>query len=299
MTLHDVMHFGWVDDKEAVSVCLGEMPRAIFCEHDSAIRDSGKGKTVLLHTAVTKVTGGFPINKQTIGDCVSHGAAGAVQVLCCVEIALKAEAEQWKGLVATEPIYAGSRVEIGGGRISGDGSVGAWAAKWLTQYGVVVRGKYGDIDLTTYDGSRARAWGRSGCPNELEPVAKEHPVKTASLCQSYEEARDAIANGYPVTVASNRGFNSHRDAEGFLSPSGSWAHQMYFCAVDDSGSRPGLLCVNSWGTTWVTGPKRLDQPEGSFWVDADVADRMLGAGDSYALSGFVGFPSRKLDYLLI
>lgn len=295
----DELHFGWVDDRKAVQDTLGTMPRAFLCENDDAIRDTGKGKTVLLHNAVTKVVGSFPINKQTIGDCVSHGAAGAVQVLTCVEIAIKAEAEEWRGLVATEPIYAGSRVEIGGNRIRGDGSVGAWAAKWLTQYGVVVRGKYGSIDLTTYSGAVARDWGSRGCPNELEPLAKEHPVKTASLCQSYEEARDAIANGYPITVASSRGFNSTRDAKGFLSPSGSWAHQMYFCAVDDASSRPGLLCVNSWGTTWVTGPKRLDQPDGSFWVDADVADRMLGAGDSYAFSGFKGFPSQKLDYLLI
>jgi hypothetical protein len=133
----------------------------------------------------------------------------------------------------------------------------------------------------------------------LEPVAKQHPIQTASKCTSYEEARDAIANGYPVSVASMRGFATNRDEDGFLRPSGVWAHQMYFCAVDDEYKRPGLLCVNSWGTSWSSGSRRHDQPEGSFWVDADVADKMFKAGDSFAYSGFDGFPSQKLDYLLI
>ena len=197
---------------------------------------------MLLHKAVEKVVGSFPINNQTIGDCVSQGEAGACQVLICTDIVLRGEAEEWRGLVATEPIYAGSRVEIGGGRISGDGSVGAWAARWVVEYGVLVRRKYEvdgiEFDLTEYDGDRARAWGRRGvgCPNGLELIAKEHPVKTTSLCTGYDQARDSIANGYPVTVASNRGFNDVRDSEGFLRPSGTWSHEMYFCGVDDEYS---------------------------------------------------------------
>jgi hypothetical protein len=299
------LEFGWINDPEAVVRTLEQMPRPIFAHHSEAIAGSGAGKIVLLHKAVEKVVGSFPVNNQTVGDCVSHGEAGACQVLICTDIVLRREAEEWRGLVATEPIYAGSRVEIGGGRISGDGSVGAWAARWVTEYGVLVRRKYEvagiEFDLTEYDGDRARAWGRRGvgCPNGLEPIAKEHPVKTTSLCTGYDQARDAIANGYPVTVASNRGFNDVRDSQGFLRPSGTWSHEMYFCGVDDEFSRPGLLCINSWGKKWVSGPKRHDQPDGSFWVDADVADKMLAAGDSFAHSGFDGFPSQNLDYLLI
>jgi hypothetical protein len=32
----------------------------------------------------------------------------------------------------------------------------------------------------------------------------------------------------------------------------------------------------------------------TFWVDADVLDRMLGQGDSFALSNYDGFPARRL-----
>jgi len=300
------LDFGWVNDPEAVAQTLEQMPRPIFADHSAAIAGSGEGKLVLLHKAVEKVVGYFPVNNQTIGDCVSHGEAGADQVLICTDIVLRGEAEEWRGLVATEPIYAGARVEIGGGRISGDGSVGAWAARWVVEYGVLIRRKYEvagiEFDLTEYDGDRARAWGRRGvgCPNGLELIAREHPIKTTSKVVKYTEARDSIANGYPVTVASNRGFNDVRDSEGFLRPSGTWSHEMYFCGVDDDTSRrPGLLCINSWGTKWVSGPKRHDQPDGSFWVDADVAEDMLAAGDSFARSGFEGFPSQNLDYLLI
>lgn len=296
------LEFGWINNPEAVTATLERMPRAILADHNQAIAGTGEGKVALLYEAVRQLHGSFPINNQTVGDCVSMGAAGCAQVLMATDIVLRGDREEWMGLVATEPIYAGSRVEVGGGQLgNSDGSVGAWAAKWMTDWGIIVRGKYGMIDLTEYSGQRAREWGRRGvgCPDELEPIAREHPIKTASKCTSYEQARDAIVNGYPVSVASMVGFNDRRDSDGFLRRSGSWAHQMYFAGVDDDYKRPGLLCVNSWGLSWVSGPTRHNQPEGSFWVDADTCDSMLGQGDSFAYSGFEGFPAQSLDYMLI
>jgi hypothetical protein len=73
---------------------------------------------------------------------------------------------------------------------------------------------------------------------------------------------------------------------------------MLFCGVDDESRRPGLLCWNSWGDDWISGPTRHGQPAGSFWVDADVADAMLRQEDSYAISGYEGFKSQELDYVL-
>ena len=47
-----------------------------------------------------------------------------------------------------------------------------------------------------------------------------------------------------------------------------------------------------------SGPIGLgDHPPWAFWVDADVADRMLRQGDSWALSAFEGFPARKLQWM--
>lgn len=290
--------FGAVWDPKATDDFVATLRRPIFGVSAHAIRDSGKGKVALLHKAVEQVTGSFPVYTQAIGDCVSFGFALAIDVLKAVEIA-RGEREQWVVNTATEPIYALSRVEVGRGQLgSGDGSVGAWAAKAVSEYGTLLRQKYGNYSLTSYSGAKARDWGRpgKGLPDTLEPIAREHPVRTTSLVTSYEEARDAIFNGYPVPVCSNQGFHDQRDSEGFAKPSGSWAHCMCFVAVDDEHRRPGLLCCNSWGA-WNSGPKRHGQPDGSFWVDADVADAMLRQWrDSYSLSGFEGYPSRPFSF---
>lgn len=262
--------------------------------------ESGAGKVVLLHKCMEKVLGHIPVHEQTIGDCVSHGWGSAVDVLACVEIDQKNESEEFRFEVATEPIYAGSRVEIGGGRVNGDGSLGGWAAKFVERYGILHRTTYDRYDLRTYSGDKARKWGQRshGVPDILEPIARQHPVRTVSLVTSYVEARDAIANGYPIPVCSNQGFTSTRDNDGFAKPEDNWAHCMLFLAVDDAHYRPGLLCLNSWGPHWISGPKRHGQPDGSFWVDADTVDSMLRGGDSFAVSNYVGFPAQKINYNL-
>lgn len=289
---------GWSPDERAVEDALKELsiPRICYAE---GIKGTGAGKTVLLYQYLNKLVGRFNVRLQTIGDCVSMGAACAVDVLRCVQHYVLSTGESWIAECATEPIYAGSRVEIAGGALGGgDGSNGIWAAKWVKQYGILLRQKYGNIDLTTYSGQKARQWGmpRAGVPDELEPIAKLHPVKQYSQVRTWEEARDALANGYPITIASGAGFSSTRDKDGFARPSGSWAHQMALIAVKDDG-RPGALINNSWGPNWIGGPKgEYDIPDGSFWCDANVLERnILSAGDSWAFSNFEGFPPQKLN----
>jgi hypothetical protein len=293
---------GWIDDPAAVEAVMNDLPFPVFSDIWTPIKDSGKGKRVLLYDFIRKASNGqYPKRKQTIGDCVAHGAAYAVDAVKSVDIILKNEFEEWVEETATEDIYAGSRVQIGGGRIRGDGSIGAWAARYVNEYGALPRGKYGNVDLTTYSGSKARSWGRGGAgvPKSLIPTAKKHPIQTVSKVTTYEEVRDLITNGYAVTIASMQGFSSKRDSEGFAKPQGSWAHQMSILAVDDEYKRPGVLVQNSWGT-WNSGPKRHDQPNGSFWVDAEeIERRILKKGDSWAFSGYEGFKPRELNTRII
>jgi hypothetical protein len=111
--------------------------------------------------------------------------------------------------------------------------------------------------------------------------------------RSFEQARDAIVNGYPVAVCSNQGFSEQRDQDGFDKASGVWNHCMKFIGVKDD-SRAGLLCMNSWGTGRVGGPTgQYSIPDSTFWVDAAVCNRMLGQGDSYALASFSGYQRRE------
>lgn len=196
----------------------------------------------------------FIVNNYGCRNCVSHGWGLGIDVLKCVQIFLLQLFQDFVAETCTEAFYAASRVEIGeGGCGYDDGSSGAWAAEAARRIGVVARLKYdiaGKIyDLTKYSGNRAAQWGRpnAGMPDDLEKIAKDRMVQTTSMVQSYEEARDAIANGYPVPVCSDQGFTDTRDADGFARASGSWAHCMLFMACDDNPSRPGLLCMNSWG----------------------------------------------------
>ena len=45
-------------------------------------------------------------------------------------------------------------------------------------------------------------------------------------------------------------------------------------------------------------PKRLDQPDGSFWVREKDAAGMLNQNGAWAFSDVDGFPPRKVDWTI-
>lgn len=288
---------GWRNDPKAVEAVLATLPRPLFGAATPHLVGNGAGKTVLLYNYTRQVYGRDIILTQKRGVCVSKGWALGVDVIRSVGV-LMGNNQQVNNTTASEPIYAGARIEIGKERSRGDGAVGAWAAKWVVDYGTLERGVYGKYDLSKEDDNIAVTWGAPGrgCPPEIEQESRLHPVKDTSLITSYEEARDAIANFQPVMVCSDRGFSMSRDQDGFARPEGTWGHCMCFIAVDDGFKRPGLLCMNSWGPDWIGGAKRHDQPDGSFWVDADVADRMLKEGDSFTATDVSGYPRRVFKH---
>lgn len=302
--MSDLSHLGgWIHDPHGVEKAMKSLPFPVFADVRSPIQDTGKGKKMLLYEIIRKVAGTFPIRHQLIGDCVSMGCAYAVDAIKAVDIYINKDFEEWVAETATEDIYWGSRNILGKGQLGDeDGSLGVWAAQYVNQYGSVARGKYGKIDLSEYSGDRAKTWGAAGysLPKEFIEITKEHSVVTISQVTTYEEVRDLIFNGYSVTIASNQGFSSNRDDEGFARPKGSWGHQMSILGIDDEYKRPGVLVQNSWGPDWIGGPKRNNQPEGSFWVDAEEIERLvLKTGDCWAFSGYEGFKPQKLNTRII
>lgn len=286
--------FGWIPRQATVEAYLKGRELRLFGDVGHGLAGTGAGKAVLLYEAVRQVWGrDLDLGPQLIGDCVSWGYSGCVDLIACVEVvAGEAERHSWELRTCTEALYALSRVEYGD--LDGsyaDGSFGAWAAAAVRQGGTLSRERLGP-----YDPQRAKEWGARGLPDELEPEARQHLIRNIALVRTFEEARDAIANGYPVAVCSAQGFQMVRDEDGFAQPSGTWYHCMKFIAARDD-SRPGLLCMNSWGDQH-SGPKgKYDIPDGSFWVDAEVCTRMFqnrtnGGPDSYALSQFSGYPRR-------
>jgi hypothetical protein len=290
--------FGWHDDQRAVQQVLAQMPDPLFATAAPHLVGDGRGKVALLYQYNRMTYGKDIILTQRRGTCVSKGWALGVDTLRAVQIA-SGTPEAFVNTCSSEVIYGGARVEIGHTHMPGDGAVGAWAAGWVTKYGIVLRGKHGEYDLTQEDDSIAVRFARSGVPATLQSLAKEHPVQTASLVRNYEEARDALANYQPVMVCSNQGFSSVRDGDGFARTKGIWPHCLCFIAVDDTFKRPGLLCMNSWGPNWNSGPKRHDQPDGSFWVDAEYCTRMLRGGDSFTIHGATGYPRQHPKHVMV
>ena len=285
---------GWVDDQEEVEKILAELDQPFLSGAAPTIKGSGDKCTNLLYRNFGKLGIKYKPAKQAIGDCVSFATAHCIDHLAVTEI-VNGDREEFKYRQSTEYIYGISRVQIGGGRLRGDGSNGSWAAKGIQKYGTVGRTKlpYG-VDLTKYSGNRARDWGRKGPPKTTLATGKEHIVTNYSLCQSVGDVCDALANDNPVNVCSSQGFSGKRNKYGICKPSGSWSHSMAIVAVDTKHKYPSVFILNSWGTGYISGPKRYEEDwnEG-FWCELDVLERMVKRRDTFAYSGFNGYEKKR------
>lgn len=224
-------------------------------------------------------------------NCVSHAARNAADCTRASQIILGAP-QSFIIRSATEGIY-GYRGH------GGQGMTCERAVRYLTSVGgVILRQKYGKHDLSVYNGRLGAAWGRSGTPTEIIEAGKGNLIQTSSNVKTIEEARDALYNGYGVFACSNLGFSSTRDKNGIAQRSGRWAHSMGWVGMDDTREifdETLFLIQNSWGI-WNSGPKRLGQPDGSFWVRQSVAEDILAQGSTWALSNADGFPSQPIQW---
>lgn len=306
--------YGYTPNPEGTARFLAELDRPLFADIGADVINNATQNNTFLYRFANKAHEelyGKPwiVGKQGIGDCVSWGWAHAVWMAQCTDWH-EGELAQPPPLPSTECIYGGSRVEARGKDGSGrsavggysDGSYGGAAARWCRDWGIIYREPQPNgLDLTTYSASRAKEFGAygnggKGDGGKLDEEAKKHPCQYVALVKSFDEAAAAIESGYPVAVCSMVGFTSSRDSDGFCRRSGQWAHCMCFCAVR-YGDRPGLLCLNSWGPTYVSGPKwPEDMPDGSFWVDKAVVDAMLRGGDSFAVGSVSGFRWRDINH---
>lgn len=261
--------------------------------------DTDTDPDVYLWLAAVKATGAvLPARQQhPVGSCVGFGTTCALEHLSCMQVVL-GRGEQFLEQ-CQESIYALSRHQIGKDRLrGGDGSIGIWAAEAAKQYGVLARGKAvgGKYDLSKYDPRRCRQWGNAGPPADLLPLIKEHPCQDYAQCLSASDCRAALRAGYPIAVCSGQGFASTRDKDGFAAARGSWAHCMAIIGYR-GGSRKGFYIENSWGPDWIKGPTYpaagdpAAPPEGGFWADWSVVDRMARQKDTWAFSDLVGFPA--------
>ena len=217
---------------------------------------------------------------QKDGVCVAVGTHQAIQhsyynaLAASVQVGEPVE-------IAYEPIYAGSRVYVGKGQLTGAGSVGAWAAQWVAGVngigGTCRRGRYGTADLTLNNErwAVANADRNDRLPPELLAELQKHTC-SAHRVRNNNEIADAIASRCGVARCWNILFGN-RNSEGFSVPAGSGAHCQAVIGVfvrRDGGT--GFIELQSWGPNMPGGPRTLKYaggeltlPEGCYAVTAE------------------------------
>ncbi len=318
-------NFGYVANPEGTREFLRQLDQPLFKQAGAGVIAGAQGKDAYLYRFADrchrqKYGKPFgPWNQGSAGTCVSFGWAMGSYIGQCVDHVTGGMAE-CPLIVATEPIYGGSRTA---GRMPpvtnagfSDGSYGGAAARWVsgrcrdqTVGGILYRQVYGDIDLTTYSIDRSRQWGNSGVPSSLAKLARQHTARAVALCEDWDSLTAALESGMCVPICSNVGFASgDRDADGFCRRASTWNHCMVAIAVkyarnNGAGSatpmknpRDGILILNSWGSYVGGGKHPADQPDGSFYITRADAEAILAQGDSFVIGSVDGFKYRDLDH---
>jgi len=238
----------------------------------------------------------LPVYIQEIGDCVSFGAKQVNEYNILADIFIRpTEFDNYKELYAPY-FYGTGRVQIGGGRLWGDGSLGVWQQDAVKQYGILASDTPG---LQKYQGSIAKSWGRNGPPSNFLEIGKKHLVRVTAKVTSAEDCAIALMNGYYTSVCSDWGFNMQASRDGFHAPRGVWNHCMSICGFEWH-PQYGLyfIILNSWGNVhgrlvdFQTGEQL---PAGCLRVRGEYLDKMLKQGDSYTYSNVNGFEERSKE----
>lgn len=301
-------NFGYVPNREGTKRLIESLPVRTIGLHVAEPKDT------MLWLPLLAILPTWARGAQAIGDCVSWGW----ELCCTMTLAIQAKlgTSEFITEAATESIYGGSRVEADGGRLGGysDGSYGGAAAKWMRDWGCVLRLDYSketgiaEHDLTRYSGDKAKAWGNFGCggkddagraDGKLDLIAKKYPATVVPI-RNTDEAAAAIQNGYPIAVCSGVGFGQmKRNAEGVVRASGRWSHCMMFGGVRWVGGNPQFRLFQSWGKS-ASGPdpgiEHQAVSDCSWWISEGDAQRILDADDSFAISFLDGFPPQRIDW---
>ena len=198
---------------------------------------------------------------QKNGTCVARGGHQAIQHsyynALASGVAIGEAAE-----IAWEPGYGGSRIYVGKGQLSGEGSVGAWHAEWSAgingRGGICRRGKYGSADLTLDNEpwSVQNSDGNDRFPAELLAECQKHTCRVHRTRNNVQIA-DALASRFGVARCWNTLFGD-RDANGFSKPSGNGAHCQAIVGVCVmKNGKTAFIELQSWGPNMPRGQRVL------------------------------------------
>lgn len=312
---------GWIDDKPAVQAYIASRAASGDPAALATARPDLKGCwsrlvqsgifSVLLYEAEMALLGEYlPADYQKRGTCVGRGTYRAVQTGywdAINERRITGKAER----IAYEPIYAGARVNVGRGAVSGDGAVGAWAAQWCHDFGVLPRGTYNGIDLTTDREDLAVSWGTRGrgVPSDLIAVSQAYCCDAYNVADGSDLA-DVTASRYASAICSTHRQSDRRDQNGECGYAGPTAHcesivGVYMRPAWDGNpatiyDHTGFVDQQSWGNS-PTGPDVLRMHggtaklrEGAYGTSMQSMRKRIATGETWSFRLRDGFRASSL-----
>lgn len=269
-------------------------------------------KEALLHKVVSKACGYdfFPWDQKT-GSCVGHGALAVMATLQAVEIVTQGQSfEEWR--VPFILYNYGQSRKRGGLHGEGEGSFGSSMAESLNEDGCPPLDPSYPKPMKQQDGSwtfgaaSETKWSNGDKPPmNISETAKKFKIEGISKIHNSGQAKQALRNGYPITIASGWfGFSDlHVKASGtpavqLASRNESWGHQqacLGFTEHPDFGLI--FLIQNSWANAHGTPPGNYGEPKGSYWITAKDFDKICQE-EVFSFSNFNGYPARNIDWTL-
>ena len=249
-----------------------------------------------------------PFYQQT-GSCVGNGLGMALWCLESIEVNQLGQLENPVCPFWLLP-YGKSR-ELAGMSGKGEGSFGSAAIEALMKYGTLPSDDPSVPKPKLVDG--AWTWGEAAEMQWSDGAAikpafllqsKKYTLQSSARIKSWQDAKAALINGYPLTCASNWGGEMNPAIVG--NPAvilnkrvTQWGHQMCCLAWVDHPELKDLFWIqNSWGVCHGKSPGNYHEPEGGFWIQAKDMDWICKDGEVFSLSNFEGFPVQKLDWLI-
>ena len=242
----------------------------------------------ILNVCLTEHKIPFKWRYQKRGTCV--GQAGAMCSDLVMAVAWLVLEKVFPSRTAVATCYTGSRVEVARQPGSWDGSNGSWMSEFLTQWGIATLKELGlDEEELDEDERLAVRWTsmRAGIPDKFELISKERPIVNSPQVKDIEEAIACLESGNPIIECSNL-YGTDQDTDNVVrvySQRGGHAQTLAGIRWPRSGD-PEFKLTNSWSDGWGR--------NGSVWISAKDAQRMLDQDDSYSFVGVQGLEPGKL-----